>query len=131
MTLSIAGLDFPNTDGGNRRSEAMMTLPGDPVTLMTEPRNRHDRNAVAIVAASGMKLGYVSAERAPYIGGRIHRGEEVVAIFQGMHGGGAYIRVRFGGGQPTLPPAAAPSYSSTRDETDGFYPDEEGPVWGA
>ncbi|MBJ6123379.1 HIRAN domain-containing protein [Sphingomonas mollis] len=131
LTLAIAGIDFPNADGGNRRSEAMMTLPGDPVTLMPEPRNRHDRNAVAIISPSGMKLGYVSAERAPYIGSRINRGEQVAAIFQGIHGGGAYIRVRFGGGLPTLPPAAAPSHRSTRDEADGFYPDEDGPAWGA
>ena len=50
-----------------------------------------------------MQIGYLTAERAPLIGGRISRGEEVSAIFQGLAGATAYIRVRFGGGAPTLP----------------------------
>ncbi|KQN20852.1 hypothetical protein ASE89_15380 [Sphingomonas sp. Leaf30] len=47
-------------------------------------------------------MGYVSAERAPLIGKRMKEGE-AIAIFQAMHGSGAYIRIRFGGGAPTLP----------------------------
>ncbi len=49
-----------------------------------------------------LQLGYVSAERAPLIGKRMKE-DEVAAIFQAMHGNGAYIRIRFGGGLPTLP----------------------------
>jgi hypothetical protein len=59
-----------------------------------------------------------------------------------MHGSGAYIWVRFGGGAPTLPdpvpgvpkrppprqarPAQRPVY-----DPHAFYPDEEGPEFGA
>jgi len=136
----VVGLDFPNANGSNRRSEAMMTLPGEPVELVPEPKNPHDSNAVAVIGPHGVQLGYINAERAPYIGGRMNRGEDVAAIFQGIDGGSAFIRLRFGGGAPTLPavsskpPAPARSPRPARSEPydpHAFYPDDEGPEWGA
>lgn len=129
LTLAVVGIDFANSDGSNRRSEALMTLPGDPVTLLPEPRNRHDPNAIAIISPRGIQLGYVSAERAPYIGARIRRGEEIAACFQGLSGSTAFVRVRFGGGVPTLP-APGPGQGAA-PATDDFHPDEDGPEWGA
>ena len=113
----------------------------DVVELRLEPTNSYDENAVAIFSERGTQLGYVSAERAPLIDKRMKEGE-TIAVFQAMHGSGAYIRIRFGGGVPTLPdpvpdvpkrppprqarPAQRPVY-----DPHGFYPDEEGPEWGA
>lgn len=140
LTLAIVGIDFPNADGSNRRSEAMMTLPGEPIELVPEPKNKHDGNAIAVISPRGVQIGYINAERAPYIGGRISRGEDVVAIFQGIGGASAFIRVRFGGEAPTLPPApekstpARPTRPPRRIEPyepHAFYPDEEGPEFGA
>ena len=139
LTLAVVGVDFPNADGSNRRSDAMMTLPGEPVVLVPEPKNKHDDNAIAVIGPRGVQLGYVNAERAPYIGGRMSRGEDVVAVFQGMDGASAFIRLRFGGKSPTLPPPQRPS--SARQprprrragpyDPHAFYPDEEGPEFGA
>lgn len=142
LTLAVVGIDFPNADGSNRRSETMMTIPGEPVELVPEPRNEHDGNAIAVIGPRGVQLGYVNAERAPYVGVRMSRGEDVMAIFQGMDGGSAFIRIRFGGGSPTLPRpaerAAPPPPRPSRPprpaelyDLDGFYPDEEGPEFGA
>lgn len=141
LTLAIVGIDFPNADGSNRRSETMMTIPGEPVELVPEPKNKHDSNAIAVIGPRGVQLGYVNAERAPYIGTRMSRGEDVQAIFQGMEGGSAFIRVRFGGGVPTLPkpvkrpplPARPPRPTRRTEPYDphGFYPDEDGPEFGA
>jgi len=94
-----------------------------------------------IPAERGTNLGYVSAERAPLIGKRMKEGE-TIAVFQPMHGSGAYIRIRFGGGIPTLPdpvpdvpkrpplrqtrPALRPVY-----DPHAFYPDEVGSEFGA
>lgn len=139
-TLAVVGIDFANADGSNRRSEAMMTLPGDPVDLRPEPRNAHDGNAVAVIGPRGVQFGYVNAERAPFVAARLARGEEAAAIFQGISGGAAYIRVRFGGGTPTLPPVAPPPVSARAPrpprrlnpyDPHAFYPDEDGPEWGA
>jgi len=141
LTLAVVGIDFSNADGTNRRSEAMMTLPGEQVELIPEPRNNHDSNAIAVVSPRGVQIGYLSAERAPYVRGRMSRGDDAVAIFQGINGGAAFIRVRFDGATPTLPnpadhPAASrdltrSSRSLERYDPDAFYPDEDGPEWEA
>lgn len=131
MTLAVVGIDFPNTDKArsNRRFELLASVPGDPVTLRPEPHNPHDPQAVAVFSTRDVQVGYLSAERAPLIGARIRRGEKVNAVFQGLAGSVAYVRVRFGGGEPTLPPVqAVPSPSAQMDD---FYPDAEGPEWGA
>jgi hypothetical protein len=131
MTLAVVGIDFANEDRvrSNRRFEVMASAPGDPVGLRPEPRNRHDPNAVAVFSARDVQIGYLSAERAPLIGARLRRGEEVRAIFQGLRGSVAYIRVRFGGEVPSLPRAADRPAVSVGD--DDFHPDPDGPEWGA
>jgi len=141
LTLAVVGIDFPNADGSNRKSEAMMTLPGEAIELVPEPKNKHDSNAIAVVSPRGIQLGYINAERAPYISGRMNRGEGVEAIFQGLNGASAFIRVRFGGGVPTLPTSSdkppapprpsRPPHRSEPYDPHGFYPDEDGPEWGA
>ncbi|MGC5798906.1 HIRAN domain-containing protein [Sphingomonas sp. NFX23] len=80
----------------------MLYAPGNLVELRLEPTNPFDANAVAIFSDRGTQLGYVSAERAALIGKRMGQ-DEVTAVFQAMHGNRAYIRIRFGGGLPTLP----------------------------
>jgi len=132
MTLAVVGIDFPNEDKArsNRRFEWLASAAGDPVTLRPEPRNRHDPNAIAVFSARGVQGGYLSAERAPLIGARIRRGEEIQAVFQALDKSVAYIRVRFGGGMPTLPEVRL-DVSEDRGGDDLFYPDAEGPDWGA
>ncbi|WP_375382190.1 HIRAN domain-containing protein [uncultured Sphingomonas sp.] len=126
LSLAVVGIDFPNRDGSNRRFELLQCNPGDPVSLRPEPRNPHDRFAVAVLSERGHQIGYLTAERAPWIGGRLRSGEEVAAVFQGVAGGAAYIRVAFGGRAPTLP--AAPSGAPiARDD----IADPDGPMWGA
>ncbi|WP_174298122.1 HIRAN domain-containing protein [Sphingomonas bacterium] len=126
LSLAVVGIDFPNRDGSNRRFELLQCNPGDPVGLRPEPRNPHDRFAVAVLSARGHQIGYLTAERAPWIGGRLRAGEEVIAVFQEVSGSAATIRIAFGGRVPTLPPA--------RDQpppADDFPPDPDGPLWGA
>lgn len=133
MTLAVVGIDFPNEDKArsNRRFEAMASAIGEPVTLRPEPRNRHDPHAVAVFSQRDVQLGYLSAERAPLVGARMRRGEEVAAIYQGLKGSVAYIRIRFGGGAPVLPPERKRPEPEASASDDGFYPDPDGPEWGA
>jgi hypothetical protein len=99
LTTSIVGINLPNenTSKSNRRMEGMLCAPGDAVELGLEPANPYDENAVAIFSARGIQLGDVSAERVPLIGKRMKE-DEAIAVFQSMHGSGAYIRIRLGGG---------------------------------
>lgn len=131
MTLAVVGLQYPNADGSSRIFAVATLRPGDPVHLVPEPKNKKDRSAVAVVTSSGMQLGYLSAERCGYIGARIRRDQYEVA-FQDWHGPVAYIRIRFGGGQMTMPPPTEPP--PPRVSYDDRVPegaDPDGPMWGA
>ncbi len=135
LTLAVVGIDHLNDDKArtNRRSELMLLTPGVEIELRLEPKNRADPNAVMVLSPSGIQVGYLTAERAPWIGAKIRNGEIVTAIFQGIERGFGYLRVAIGGGRPTLPAAAPPSADPRGDEAAelGFWPDPEGPEWGA
>jgi hypothetical protein len=136
LTLAVVGLDYPNADRGSRRFEALLCHPGDPVSLRPEPRNPHDPHAVAVLSERGVQIGYLTAERAPWIGGRLRQGVPVVAMFQGMAGAVAYIRLRFGGEAPQRLPPITPTGDPTpvaapEADDSGFHPDPDGPEWGA
>jgi hypothetical protein len=142
LSLAIVGIDYPNEDRSksNRRMELLLTPPGESLDLRFEPKNVHDENAIAVFSARNVQVGHISAERAPWIGKRM-QSEEFVAVFQALHGPVAYLRIRFGGGIPTLPaPAPAPVLSAQPRslgarhpvvDPDAFYPDDDGPEWGA
>lgn len=121
MSLAVVGLDFPNDDASNRRFEAALCERGDPVHLALHPRNKHDPLAVAVVSSRGIQLGYLTAERCGYIGNRIRQCQKFEAFFQD-HGRSAVIRIRFGGGRPTMPAprriAEPPGDSDAWDHTD-------------
>lgn len=141
LTLAIVGIDFANPDKSksSRRMELLLCPPGEAMELRLEPKNPHDENAIGVWSARGIQVGYVTAERAPWIGRRMKAGEDVLAVFQGMDNIAGYVRVRFGGGGPTLPPAAldtssgAPRGRAAQHDADddAFFPDEDGPEWGA
>ena len=128
LSLAVVGIDYPNADRSrsNRRYELLLCAPGEPMMLVPEPRNPHDPRAVAVFSSRGVQVGYLTAERAPWIGARLRGGEGVAAVFQGLGDRAAYVRVRFGGGAPTLPAGRAASM-----ESDDIAPDPEGPEWGA
>jgi hypothetical protein len=133
LTLAIVGIDFPNNDRArsNRRSELMLLSPGAAMTLAPEPRNPVDPHAVAVFSPSGLQVGYLSAERAPWIGARIRAGDEVNAVLQGVSGGAGYLRVRIGGGVPTLPPVSGHAEAEAGAGEPDFWPDPDGPEFGA
>lgn len=108
LSLAVVGLDFPNADKSrsNRRFEVALCCPGDPVELRPEPKNPADPRAVAVYSERGVQMGYLSAERCGLIGKRLNAGDEYRALFQEADRFKAVIRVRFGGGEPTLPARA-------------------------
>lgn len=133
FSLAVVGINYPNADKSNRRFELALCTPGEPVHLVLEPKNKHDPAAVAVFSARDMQIGYLSRERCLWVGSRIRAGEVWEAVFQELDERIASIRVRFGGGAPTLPvprpkpPAPAPD----EDEDDWLCTDPDGPEWGA
>ena len=120
MTLPVVGIAYLNADGSNRQFEVMTCVPGEAVSLEPEPRNKHDRFAIAVKSVRGVQIGYLPAERAPWIGSMIRAGREISAIFQQATPYGAAIRLAMDGHTPVLPeePAVDPLPAD-----DGFWAD--------
>jgi hypothetical protein len=126
ITLPIAGADYPNRKRGpSRRDLIAQLVPGDPVTLRPEPANPADPHAIAVLDRAERQLGYIPAERAPWIGTCMRRGA-VAAIFQGHSPRSGFIRLAFGGDTPALPAKA-----DTPPPPAEWWPDPEGPQMGA
>lgn len=130
LSLAVRGADFtnskPKVQGSvPRRFEIATCRPGESVHLVLEPDNPHDPQAILILSARGVPIGYVSAERAPFIGRHIRQGGEVIAIFQQATRMGAVIRVSLDGSAPILPDVRE-AESSTASEDDHYYVD---PIW--
>lgn len=125
MSLAIVGVGYGNRKGPSRRFEIEMCRPGEPVELRPEPKNPADPHAIAVFSARGVQLGYVTAERAPFIGNCMSRAP-VEAIFQSSESWGCIIRVSLDGSEPILPPAGTaldPGPDVAGDEDSGFWPD--------
>lgn len=135
LSLAVVGIDYANADKrrSNRRFEALTCKPGEPVELQLEPKNPADPNAVAVFSVRGVQIGYLTAERAPWIGGKLRAGEVYQAVFQEMTATAAVIRLRFGGGAPILPKPQPRVFKEPPIDpiSDEFVPDPEGPEWGA
>lgn len=120
FSLAIVGLPYPNKRGPDRRFEATICAPGEPIELRPEPNNKHDRWAVAAFSCRGVQIGYVTAEKAQWLGGMIREGREITVIWQGLVQNTGWVRVALDGEMPDLPPQRARPES--QDDT-GFYPD--------
>jgi hypothetical protein len=125
-SLAVVGADHPNKKGPTRRFEIAVCAPGEIVRLEREPKNPVDPHAVAVFSVRGVQLGYLRAEQAPWIGGMIVNGREVVAVFQRAADFGCWIRVAFDGEYPSIEgmTEAPPKEIEPDWYPDEIYPDE-------
>lgn len=127
LSLAVVGAQYPNKKGPTRRFGISLCRPGDPIDLVPEPKNEADPNAIAVYAGD-IQIGYLTAERAPFIGTAMSR-EIVTAIFQREQQYGAVIRVGIGC-VPTLPDASdsrAMPWPPPGSEDADWWPDDEWP----
>lgn len=124
LSLHVVGADHPNADGGNRRFEILLCAPGEPIELVPEPKNPVDPNAIAIFSVRRIKIGYLTADRAPWIGGMLRNGREIRAVFQEVTRPGAAIRIGFDGEAPVLPRFDQKQRVVQAAEDIDFWPDE-------
>ncbi|WP_025293728.1 HIRAN domain-containing protein [Sphingomonas sanxanigenens] len=114
FSLPACGEFYDNEDGSSRQEELRSLEPGDVLALVREPENAHDRMAVAIFTARGIRVGYLRRDRAVWIGSKIDRGFPVNAIVQRVKGIdlagatlGLVMRVNMEGDLPELPEGRA------------------------
>lgn len=82
FSLPACGEWYDNDDGTSRQEELSRCETGDPLALIREPDNPHDPMAVAVFTARGIRVGYLSRERAGWIGSKMDRGYKVAAIVE-------------------------------------------------
>ena len=123
ITLPIVGSEYPNKGrkAPTRRFAIELCAPGDLIELRPEPGNPADENAIAVYSRRDIQMGYLPAERAPYVGMMMRRGA-VTAIFQGQAQGRAFARIAFDGEKPTLPVQVGQA-----EQSDDWWPDEAWP----
>lgn len=128
LSLAVVGAGFDNKVGPSRLFEISMCKPGEEIRLKLEPKNPADPNAVAVYSARDIQIGYISAERAPLVGGAMRRGV-VDVIFQSAEPWGAVIRAHLDGTTATLPTVAKALNSDPKNlnEAQDWWPDEEWP----
>lgn len=124
LSLHVVGADHPNADGGNRRFEILLCAPGEPIELVHEPKNPVDPNAIAVFSVRRIQIGYLTADRAPWIGGMLRNVREIRAVFQEATRPGAAIRIGFDGEAPVLPRFDRKQHVGQAAEDIDFWPDE-------
>lgn len=127
FSLAVVGASHANADGSNRRSEIIFCSPGEAVELRPEPSNPVDPQAVAVFSRNGVQIGYLTAERAPWVGGMLASGRDIIAVFQEEAPFGAVIRANIDGAPPTLPMKPTAPEEEGPDWDPDFYPDPEPP----
>lgn len=129
LSLAVVGADYPNKRGPGRRFELNICRPGERVHLVPEPKNPADSRAVAVYSSRDVQIGYLTAERAPWIGSMLGGGREISAIFQKQTRSGAWVRVAFDGEEPVLLPDRGEDQAGERDEEQAqdFWPDPDWP----
>ena len=60
----VKGITHDNADGSSRRELVKLCSVGDPVQLIPEPDNPHDRNAIRVLLQNGRQIGYISRRQA-------------------------------------------------------------------
>ncbi len=126
LSLAVVGARYENKlRTVDRQTEILLCKPGEEVTLLREPENRQDRNAIAVYSRRGAQIGYIVADRTILIHKAWGEAREVRAIFQEAITGGAAIRVAFDR-DPVLPPPrpavlvpAVPKVIANADAWDG------------
>lgn len=83
-----------------------------------------DLNAIAVFSARAVQIGYLTADRAPWIGGMLRNGREMRAVFQLGTRAGAAIRIRFDGEAPVLPAVERTPIVNQVASDGEFWPDD-------
>lgn len=123
LSLAVVGADYPNKRGPGRRFAIELCAPGSPVHLVPDPKNPADANAIAVFSREGLQMGYITAERAPLVGGWLRNGRAVEAVFQEKTSYGGVIRVALDGTPLELPSVREQQAELQEHDDSGFNPD--------
>ena len=82
----VVGVTHSNPDGTSRQRIIAGCYPCEVLRLQPEPENPVDKNAIAVLRASGKQIGYLDAELACEVAGRIACGWHYIPIIKEIRG---------------------------------------------
>ena len=83
--VGVRGGSFQNDDGINRQDIIKELKTGQSVSLVADPMNKHDRNAVAVLTTGGNQIGFLPSDARD--SSSILRGEPITATIHKLTGG--------------------------------------------
>lgn len=83
----LAGTTYGNLDGSSRQAVIATLKPHDELQLVHEPDNEADKNAVRVLATSGLQIGYLEARLAGETMRRSAKGIITRAFVSNLTGG--------------------------------------------
>lgn len=83
--VGVRGESHRNDDGTDRQEIIKELKVGQPVNLVADPMNKHDRNAVAVLTAAGKQIGFLPSDARD--SSSILRGEPIKATIYKLTGG--------------------------------------------
>ncbi|MGO4894209.1 HIRAN domain-containing protein [Flavobacterium sp. W21_SRS_FM6] len=95
FNTKVAGVKQKNQDGTERQKYIIKYCKeGMPLTLIPEPDNAYDPNAISVwitaksfFSSKSYQIGYISAEIADRLSGEMQRGKKVQAFIKDITGG--------------------------------------------
>lgn len=108
-TLGLAGESFKNPDGSSRQVEIGRCRAGETVTLIRDPQNQHDANAIMALSRRGVGIGMVARDNAEWLAAIMDKGRPVEARIKevcqapGTRSKGIVIDCLIDGGAPGEP----------------------------
>jgi hypothetical protein len=90
----LYGVTFCNADGIPRQELIRRCQAGDPLVLVREPGNPHDRSAIAVCTQAGQQLGYIGYHQSRELAAEIDAGRKVTCEIVRVTGGGGWLFFR-------------------------------------
>ena len=91
INSKVRGVSQINEDGSDRQQLIKYCRAGERLMLRREPRNRHDRNAIAVLISDGSQLGYIGTELAETLAPLLDEGIAVDVVISEITGGGTWF----------------------------------------
>jgi len=87
IELEVSGESHRNDDGSCRQEELARSTVGEAVLLKRELDNQYDKNAILVISAREVAVGYVSREEATWLADLIDEGIRIDASIRNIFGG--------------------------------------------
>jgi hypothetical protein len=124
----IAGVSHENANGTSRQEIIRRCRVGERLTLVCDPQNPVDPNAVMVLRANGEQLGYLAAHLAADLCDRVSAGENIscyISNLTGLDRPTRGVNIYIGDKLPVEEPSAREQFERRLETSQDSYPRDE------